>query len=112
MNGTTGAGRRETRLHIFKDCTHWRKEQKELWEAVDKATKGAKKRRDIRVQDLFSDVRAAPAILKFLVETDVGRKAGEGEDDLRRQEEADLWGWDPGGEGAAERAARGQVFYF
>jgi ribonuclease HI len=67
----------QTREHLFKVCTTWKKQQKILWKAVRLQTKRGRDR--FRIADLFADERCTEAILEFLETTDVGRKAREEE---------------------------------
>jgi len=67
----------QTREHLFKVCTTWKKQQKILWKAVRVQTKRGRDR--FRIADLFADERCTKAILEFLESTDVGKKAREEE---------------------------------
>jgi hypothetical protein len=70
-------GATQTREHLFKVCTTWKKQQKIIWKAVRVQTKRGRDR--FRIADLFADERCTEAILEFLETTDVGRKAREEE---------------------------------
>jgi len=67
----------QTREHLLKVCTAWRKQQKVLWKEVGSQTKRGRDR--FRIADLFTDERRTDAILTFLKTTDVGRKVREEE---------------------------------
>jgi len=82
----------QTREHLFKVCTTWKKQQKILWKAVRAQTKRGRDR--FRTADLIADERCTEAILEFLESTDVGRKA--------REEE-----WEQASSGTAEEQEEG-----
>jgi len=65
----------QTREHLFKTCTAWRRQQKVLWKEVRQQTRRGRDR--FRTADLFADERCTDAILTFLETTDVGRRARE-----------------------------------
>jgi hypothetical protein len=67
----------------FKNCPQWKRKQKILWVAVKKQTGRGKGR--FKTRDLFADSRCSQAILEFLSNTDVGRRAGSG----RAEEDAE-----------------------
>jgi len=68
-------GSTQTREHLFKTCTAWRRQQKVLWKEVRLQTRRGRDR--FRIADLFADERCTEAILTFLETTDVGRQARE-----------------------------------
>jgi len=82
------SGATQTREHLFKVCTAWRRQQKVLWKEVRVQTKRGRDR--FRIADLFADERCTDAILTFLETTNVGRKA--------REEE-----WEEGSDGSVEQ---------
>jgi len=93
----------QTREHLFKVCTAWRRQQKVLWKEVRVHTKRGRDR--FRIADLFADERCTDAILKFLETTDVGRKA--------REDERERGSYGPGeqedeGLGGGSRTGRGR----
>jgi len=65
----------QTREHLFKTCTAWRRQQKVLWKEVRQQTRRGRDR--FWIADLFADERCTEAILTFLETTDVGRRARE-----------------------------------
>jgi hypothetical protein len=58
---------------LFKNCPHWRAQQKILWAEVRKGAGRGKDR--FKIGDLFADERCNQAILNFLSATEVGRLA-------------------------------------
>ena len=70
-------GATQTREHLFKVCTAWRRQQKVLWKEARVQTKRG--RNWFRIAELFADERCTDAILTFLETTDVGRRAREEE---------------------------------
>ena len=67
--------RTQTRERLFKNCPHWRTQQKILWAEVWKETGRGKSRFEVR--DLFADERRSHAIPDFLATTDVGRRISD-----------------------------------
>jgi hypothetical protein len=75
----------QTREHLFKNCSRWRKQQKTLWGEVRRDTGRGKNR--FKIRDLFADERCTRAILSFLRATKVGRRVGEDEGEKRKKDE-------------------------
>ena len=67
-----GRDERQTRHHLFVNCTAWRPQIQELWKEVGKRC-GWKHPRAPRVALLFKDERATKAVLSFLRKTRVGQ---------------------------------------
>jgi hypothetical protein len=66
------SGKRQTREHLFKECSRWLPEIRELWGAVGKAL-GWKRMRWRSGSVLFREERATEAILYFLRQTEIGK---------------------------------------
>jgi hypothetical protein len=64
--------KRQTRKHLFKECSRWLPEIRELWRAVGKAL-GWKRMRWRSVSVLFREEKATEAILEFLRQTEIRR---------------------------------------
>jgi len=58
-------------VHLFKDCPHWKRRQKILWEEVRRDTERGKDR--FKIRDLFANEKCSQAALDFLSTMDVGR---------------------------------------
>ena len=78
-------GERQTRFHLVARCPRWRGQARVLWKRVDKLCE-QKKPRAPAVKLLFDDVRAAPAVLSFLQDTQIGRIVPQA---LRRRREGE-----------------------
>ena len=50
------------------------------------------------MKDVLADRRNTEAILACLAETELGRARNEKEEEERREERSDEWGWSSGGE--------------
>jgi len=61
---------------MFKNCPHWKSQQKTLWATVLEETKKLPGPTRGEITELFADERCRQAILDFLATTDVGRTAG------------------------------------
>jgi hypothetical protein len=66
------SGQRQTREHLFKECSHWLPQIRELWRAVAKAT-GWRQAKWKSIARLFQEDKATEAVLDFLKQTDVGK---------------------------------------
>lgn len=89
-----GGGGGRARYHLFVRCQRWRPEIKRLWKRVERDCEwDAPLAPSVRL--LFGDVRATPALLKFLEDTRVGRSraflAGGPDVDESDLEEIELW---------------------
>jgi len=67
--------RTQTREHLFKNCPHWKAQQKILWVEVLKVTGRVKSWYKIR--ELFAGERCSQTILDYLATTDVGRRISD-----------------------------------
>jgi len=64
----------QTRVHIFRHCSRWRDQQKELRKAVGKATGWTAGRcRHVQISELFSIAECDQAVMDFLAATEVGK---------------------------------------
>jgi hypothetical protein len=64
----------QTREHLFRHCTWWKEEQKELWKEVGKAMGGKVGIcRDMQISELFSMEPCDQAVMYFLAATDIGK---------------------------------------
>jgi len=62
----------QTREHLFRHCSQWRGHQRELWKEVRKATGWRPARcRHMQTAELFSIEECDPAVMDFLVATEV-----------------------------------------
>jgi len=82
---------KQTRNHLLKRCSRWKKEQKDLWEEVWKET--GKGRKWWKVHELFAERRCSQVLLDFLSSTDIGKivPAEEGDDAESEASEWELW---------------------
>jgi hypothetical protein len=70
------AGRRQTRDHLFKECSTWKNEIKDLWWRGREV--GWRRAKWKSVAKLFREERAEEAILEFIRQRSVGRMSGTG----------------------------------
>ena len=54
----------QTREHFFKNCPHWKRQQKILWAEVRRDIRRGKDQ--FKIRDLFVDERCSQAVLDFL----------------------------------------------
>jgi ribonuclease HI len=66
------SGKRQTREHLFKECSHWVSEIRDLWRAVRKEV-GWRRARWKPIAALFREEKATEAVLEFLRNTSVGK---------------------------------------
>jgi hypothetical protein len=84
------SGKRQTREHLFEECSRWLPEIRQLWREVGKAL-GWKRARWKSVSLVFKEEKATEAVLDFLRRTEIGKmrrvevpgdgEAGEPEDE-------------------------------
>ena len=67
-----GLAKRQTREHLFKECSRWKHQIDVLWKTLRKDL-GWKKFRQKPISRLFAQPKATGAILKFISDTDVGK---------------------------------------
>jgi hypothetical protein len=79
----------QTREHVFKNCPEWKLQQKDLWAEVREETGRGQDR--IKIRDLLADTRCSRAVLDFLSNTDVGRRAPNPATEEDAQSEASEW---------------------
>jgi hypothetical protein len=65
-------GKRQTREHLFKECSRWRQEIKELWRRVAEGV-GWRRAKWKPISALLREEKATEAILVFLRSTGVGK---------------------------------------
>jgi hypothetical protein len=67
-------GKRQTREHLFKECSHWRQEIRELWRRVAKDV-GWRRAKWKPISVLLEEEKATEleAVLEFLRSTGVGK---------------------------------------
>ena len=62
----------QTREHLFRHCSRWKDQQKELWKVVGKATGWKAGRcRHVQVSELFSMEKYDQAVMDFMAATHV-----------------------------------------
>jgi hypothetical protein len=69
------SGRIQTRDHLFKECTKWKGEIKDLWRRVGREV-GWRRAKWKPISKLFREEKAEDAILEFIRRMGVGRKSG------------------------------------
>ena len=90
-------GQRQTRFHLVARCPTLRGQQRVLWRRVEGLCDWEEARaREVRL--LFDDVRAAPAVLTFLRDTQVGQEDGPSGPQEKEGGEARLGDRQGGGE--------------
>jgi len=63
-----------TREHLFRHCSWWRDQQRELWKVEGKATGWKAGRcRHVQISELFTIGKCDQAVMDSLVATEVGK---------------------------------------
>lgn len=66
---------RQTREHLFKECSHWKDDIRILWQQVERDVRPRWKRFKWKpISALFNEKKTTEAILNFLDRTGVGKK--------------------------------------
>ena len=96
--------------NTFKNCPHWKGQQKALWTTVLEETRkhpGPARIRDrTKIAELFAGERCSQAVLDFLATTDVGKTAGPPVASGRRSGQARLRVENSGARGTSHRWQR------
>jgi ribonuclease HI len=66
------SGKRQTREHLFKECSHWLSEIRDLWRAVRKEV-GWRRAKWKPIALLFREEKVTEAVLNFLRHTSIGK---------------------------------------
>jgi hypothetical protein len=69
------SGKKQTRDHVFKECSMWKTEIRNLWKMVGREV-GWRRAKWKRISKLFAEEKAEKAILEFIKKTEVGKKNG------------------------------------
>jgi hypothetical protein len=66
------SGRRQTREHLFKECSAWKTQINNLWRQAGRKL-GWRRPKMIKVSRLLREEKVIPDILQFLRDTGVGK---------------------------------------
>jgi hypothetical protein len=66
---------RQTREHLFKECSRWKGEIRDLWRRVEKEI-GWRRAKWKPISKLFREEQAEEAVLEFVRRTGVGKANG------------------------------------
>jgi hypothetical protein len=69
------SGERQTREHLFKECSRWKGEIRDLWRRVGKEV-GWRRAKWKPISKLFREEQAEEAVLEFVRRTAVGKANG------------------------------------
>jgi hypothetical protein len=69
------SGERQTREHLFKECSRWKGEIRDLWRRVGKEV-GWRRAKWKPISKLFREEQAEEAVLEFVRRTGVGKANG------------------------------------
>jgi hypothetical protein len=69
------SGKKQTRDHLFKECSMWKTEIRDLWKMVGREV-GWRRAKWKPISKLFAEEKAEKAILEFIKKRGVGKKNG------------------------------------